>query len=56
VNFEFALDACGENEKQILFKDLMGEDRYDRNLGEIRSKGLYLDLPMWRYHIFEIIG
>jgi len=40
--------------KTIQFKDLVSPDLYDRDGNEILSKGIYLDLPAWGYHIFEV--
>jgi len=40
--------------KTILFRDMMGEGVYERNGNELQSKGLYVDLPAWGYHIFEV--
>jgi glycosidase len=34
--------------------DLMGPDRYVRDGSELCSKGLYLDVPAWHYHVFEV--
>jgi hypothetical protein len=34
--------------------DQMGSAEYDRQIDAIRSRGLYLDLPAWGYHVFEI--
>ncbi len=33
--------------------DLMGPARYDRDRGELATRGLYLDMPPWTYHVFE---
>lgn len=38
----------------VQFVDLMGTDVYRRNVDELRSKGLYLDLTAWGYHIFRV--
>jgi hypothetical protein len=38
----------------IQFKDLMSSALYDRNGSELLSRGLYLDLKAWGYHIFEV--
>jgi hypothetical protein len=38
----------------IRFKDLMGEAVYDRDGSDVASKGLYLDLPAWGYHVFDV--
>jgi hypothetical protein len=44
-------DLAGQ---KVRLKDLMSTAFYDREGGELLSKGLYLDLPEWGYHIFEI--
>jgi len=38
----------------VRFKDLMGPASYDRDGSELLSRGLYLDLPPWGYHVFEV--
>jgi alpha amylase-like protein len=35
-------------------KDLMGEASYERDGNDLVSRGLYLDLPPWGYHVFEL--
>jgi hypothetical protein len=40
--------------KIMHLRDLMGTQEYDREGDEIRSRGLYLDLPAWSYHVFEL--
>jgi hypothetical protein len=40
--------------KSLQFRDLMGAATYDRDAGEIAARGLYLDIPAWGYHIFEV--
>jgi glycosidase len=35
-------------------KDLMGVASYDRNGRDLGSQGLYLDLPPWGYHVFDV--
>jgi hypothetical protein len=37
-------------------KDLMSEAHYERPGNDLVSRGLYLDLPAWDYHVFEIIN
>jgi glycosidase len=37
-------------------KDLMSDVHYDRPGNDLVSRGLYLDLPPWGYHVFEIIN
>ncbi len=34
--------------------DRMGSDRYDRGGEELATRGLYLDLPAWGYHVFSV--
>ena len=34
--------------------DLMSSALYDRNGDEILSRGLFLNLPPWGYHVFEV--
>jgi hypothetical protein len=36
------------------FKDLMSPASYDRDGNDVLSRGLYLDLPAWGYHVFEM--
>lgn len=36
--------------------DLLGDAVYDRDGDELIDPGLYLDLPPWGYHAFEITG
>jgi hypothetical protein len=38
----------------VRLNDLMNEATYDRAGGEMVSQGLYLDLPSWGYHVFEM--
>jgi len=38
----------------LRFSDLMGEARYDRDGNDLASRGLFLDLPPWGYHVFEV--
>jgi glycosidase len=44
-------DAAG---RSVRFHDLMRPIAYERDGTEILSKGLYLDLPPWGYHVFEV--
>ena len=36
------------------FKDLLGNEQYDRNGNDLQSRGLYLDVAPWQYHVFTI--
>jgi hypothetical protein len=38
----------------VRFSDLMGDAVYDRIGSDVASKGLYLDLPAWGYHVFDV--
>jgi hypothetical protein len=42
------------NGKMIQFKDVIGSYVYDRDGNELTIVGLFLDMPEWGYHIFEI--
>jgi hypothetical protein len=47
--------SCDElSGKVVRLRDLMGPAVYDRPGDEILSRGLYLDLPAWGYHVFEL--
>jgi hypothetical protein len=41
--------------RTVRLEDLMGADRYDRDGGDLGSRGLYLDLPAWGYHVFDVV-
>jgi hypothetical protein len=32
----------------------MGEAQYDRDGNDLQSRGLYLDVPAWHCHVFEM--
>jgi hypothetical protein len=38
----------------VSLRDLMGPASYDRSGDEVLSQGLYLDVPAWGYHVFEL--
>lgn len=40
--------------KPVRLRDLMGPASYDRVGDDILTRGLFLDLPAWGYHVFEI--
>jgi len=42
--------------RAVQLRDLTGPARYERDGSELVSKGLYLDLPGWGYHVFEVIA
>jgi hypothetical protein len=35
-------------------RDLLGDAVYDRDGNDLLSRGLYLDMPPWRCHVFEM--
>jgi hypothetical protein len=45
------LETAGQS---VRFRDLMSAALYDREGNELLSRGMYLDLPPWGYHIFEL--
>jgi hypothetical protein len=42
------------NGRTVRFVDLMGSDSHDRDGSDLASRGLYLDMPPWSYHIFAL--
>jgi glycosidase len=40
--------------RSVQLNDLMSSASYDRAGSELTSRGLYLDLPPWEYHVFEV--
>ncbi len=40
--------------RKFLLRDLTSPARYERNGDELASRGLYLDMPEWGYHVFEM--
>jgi hypothetical protein len=38
----------------VRLKDLMGSASYDRDGSDLGARGLYLDLPPWGYHVFDV--
>ncbi|HXK02059.1 MAG TPA: alpha-amylase family glycosyl hydrolase [Verrucomicrobiae bacterium] len=40
--------------KTIRLRDLMSPHAYDRDGDDVRARGLYLDLPPWGHHVFEL--
>jgi hypothetical protein len=51
VRLPFA-DLAG---RSVRFNDLMADHTYDRAGSDIASSGLYLDLPPWGYHVFDML-
>jgi len=40
--------------RTVRLKDQMGPANYERDRGDLLSRGLYLDLPAWGYHVFDV--
>jgi hypothetical protein len=40
--------------RRWLLRDLLGEQCYEREGDDLQSRGLYLDLGPWQYHVFEL--
>jgi hypothetical protein len=38
----------------VRLRDRMGAALYERNGEDLRGRGLYLDLPGWGYHVFDV--
>jgi hypothetical protein len=42
--------------RSVRLADLMNPANYDRDGSELLSRGLYLDLPPWGYHVFDVMA
>jgi len=40
--------------RQWQLQDLIGDATYARDGNDLQSRGLFLDLPSWHYHVFEL--
>ncbi|HEX5012414.1 MAG TPA: alpha-amylase family glycosyl hydrolase [Planctomycetota bacterium] len=40
--------------RKVTLKDLTGPARYERDGSELLARGLYLDMPAWGYHVFDV--
>jgi hypothetical protein len=40
--------------RSVRIQDLLGPAVYDREGSDLASRGLYLDMPPWGYHVFEV--
>lgn len=40
--------------QRVILKDLMGTAAYERSGDSLSSPGLYLDLPEWGFHVFDV--
>ena len=50
------LPLPGLSTQTVRLKDMMGPAEYDRGSTELTSRGLYLDLQPWGYHVFKLSG
>jgi len=41
--------------RTVQLQDLMGPASYERNGDDLHAQGLYLDLPGWGHHVFELV-
>jgi hypothetical protein len=48
------LDLPGLAGATFELRDLTGEARYERKGDGLCTSGLYLDMPPWCYHVFEM--
>jgi Alpha amylase, catalytic domain len=48
----FPFPGFGSGRWQL--QDLLGDARYERDGDELQSKGLYLDVPAWHCHAFDV--
>jgi hypothetical protein len=44
----------GDNARALAFTDRMSPMRYERDGADLRARGLYLDMPAWGYHVFDV--
>jgi hypothetical protein len=42
--------------KTVRLRDLLNPVVYDRSGDDLLARGLYLDVPAWAYHVFEVEG
>jgi hypothetical protein len=48
------LPPAGLAGRQWRLRDLLGAGLYDRDGSDLESRGLYLDVPPWQCHVFEV--
>jgi hypothetical protein len=46
------LPSIDLRDEQLMLQDLVGQDRYARGGKDWITRGLYLDLPPWGFHVF----
>jgi hypothetical protein len=40
--------------RTVRFHDLLSTDYYDRPGDDLLSRGLFVDIPAWGYHVFDV--
>ena len=40
--------------RTVRFQDLLSPDSYDRPGDDLLSRGLFVDIPAWGHHVFEL--
>jgi len=40
--------------QSVRFRDILSDAVYDRSGNDVLSEGIYLDMPAWAYHVFEV--
>ncbi len=50
-----SLPAARLRGKTFLLRDVLSPARYERNGDELAQRGLYLDMPAWGYHVFDMV-
>ena len=40
--------------RSVRFRDLMGPVGFERERSDLDARGLYLDMPAWGYHVFDV--
>jgi hypothetical protein len=48
------LPFSGLANRRWRLRDLLGDAVYERDGNDLESRGLYLDVPPWRCHVFEL--
>ncbi len=48
------LELPGLAGRKVTLSDLLGSAHYERDGDDLACRGLYLDLPAWDYHLFEV--
>ena len=49
-----ALPWSDLGDRSYLLRDRLSDAAYERAGTELMRQGLYVDLPDWRYHLFEL--